>query len=133
MKALTILEPWATLIVEGKKLIETRNWDTDYRGKILIHSSKTQMRDSNYFNYVSCFVDNTDFHRGCIIGEVELYDIIPVTQGLVDVVSKNNYIDLITSEFSTCKYAWLLKNAKIYDKPIPTKGSLGLWDINIEI
>lgn len=133
MKAITILEPWATLIVEGKKTIETRNWDTNYRGKILIHSSKTLMRSSDYYSYVSCFVDSKEFHRGCIIGEVELYDIVPVTKELVEAVSKTNYINLITSEFSTCQYAWLLRNAKIYDKPIPIKGSLGLWEANINL
>lgn len=41
MKVLTIREPWATMIMEGKKTIETRTWTTRYRGSILLHASKT--------------------------------------------------------------------------------------------
>ena len=40
MKALTIKEPWATLIIEGYKEYEFRSWQTKYRGKIYIHATK---------------------------------------------------------------------------------------------
>ena len=39
MKALTIIQPWATLLAAGKKRIETRSWKTNYRGEILIHAA----------------------------------------------------------------------------------------------
>ena len=39
MKALSILQPWASLIAIGAKTIETRNWRTDYRGRLAIHAS----------------------------------------------------------------------------------------------
>ena len=38
MKALTIKEPWATLIIDGYKKYEFRSWKTNYRGKLLIHA-----------------------------------------------------------------------------------------------
>ena len=134
MKALTVLEPWATLIVEGKKIIETRNWDTDYRGKILIHSSKTIMRNEDYVQHLLQFVDKNhlNFNRGCIIGEVDLVDIKPVSLEFLNLVKNTNYIDYITSEWTTCKYVWILDNPKFYDKPIPAKGSLGLWEYKKE-
>ncbi len=40
MKVLSIIEPWATLIKEKKKYIETRTWKTSYRGELYIHASK---------------------------------------------------------------------------------------------
>lgn len=40
MKAITILQPYASLLVAGKKIYETRSWDTPYRGKIAIHAGK---------------------------------------------------------------------------------------------
>lgn len=40
MRCLTLKEPWATLVREGKKTIETRTWRTSYRGPILITTSK---------------------------------------------------------------------------------------------
>lgn len=40
MKAISIRQPWAWLIVNGFKDIENRSWDTKYRGLVLIHASK---------------------------------------------------------------------------------------------
>jgi hypothetical protein len=40
MKAITILQPWASLIACGAKKIETRGWATKYRGEIAIHAGK---------------------------------------------------------------------------------------------
>ena len=39
MKAITIRQPWASLIVHGIKDIENRSWQTNFRGRVLIHSS----------------------------------------------------------------------------------------------
>lgn len=39
MKAISIRQPWAWLIVNGFKDIENRTWDTKYRGPVLIHAS----------------------------------------------------------------------------------------------
>jgi hypothetical protein len=41
MKALSIIQPWATLLAMGAKKIETRSYRTPYRGPLLIHASKT--------------------------------------------------------------------------------------------
>jgi len=41
MKALSVKQPWANLIAAGEKTIETRTWATDYRGELLIVSSKS--------------------------------------------------------------------------------------------
>lgn len=127
MKAITILEPWATLICEGKKTIETRNWDTPYRGKVLIHASKRKMPDEIYEKYlIDNFVEHEP-HPGYIIGEVELIDIIPFKDALGNIIQSNQIINYCTAEFNS-KYAWIFNDAKIYDKPIPAKGSLGLWE-----
>lgn len=40
MKALSINQPWAWLIVNGYKGVENRDWDTRYRGEFLIHAGK---------------------------------------------------------------------------------------------
>jgi hypothetical protein len=39
MKAITVRQPWAWLVVTGKKDIENRTWRTHYRGKLLIHAA----------------------------------------------------------------------------------------------
>ena len=42
MKALTIQQPWASVITMGVKTIETRSWSTKYRGPLAIHAGLTQ-------------------------------------------------------------------------------------------
>lgn len=42
MKALTVWQPWASLVALGKKRIETRSWSTSYRGRLLIHAAKRE-------------------------------------------------------------------------------------------
>ncbi|AQG98669.1 hypothetical protein A9R05_07340 [Burkholderia sp. KK1] len=44
MKALSIRQPWAWLIVNGHKDIENRTWPTKFRGRVLIHASKEMTR-----------------------------------------------------------------------------------------
>ena len=41
MKALTVIQPWASAIAVGTKRIETRSWATKYRGPLLIHAGKS--------------------------------------------------------------------------------------------
>ncbi|APW38997.1 hypothetical protein RD110_18765 [Rhodoferax koreense] len=41
MKALSVRQPWAWLIVNGYKPVENRTWETLYRGPVLMHASKT--------------------------------------------------------------------------------------------
>lgn len=40
MKVLTLTQPWATLVAIGAKKIETRSWQTSYRGPLAIHAAK---------------------------------------------------------------------------------------------
>lgn len=40
MKTISVRQPYATLICSGVKPIENRSWNTDFRGRVLIHASK---------------------------------------------------------------------------------------------
>ncbi len=40
MKALSILQPWAWLVVNGHKDVENRNWRTSFRGRFIVHAGK---------------------------------------------------------------------------------------------
>jgi hypothetical protein len=39
MKALTLWQPWATLVAIGAKKVETRCWSKKYRGELAIHAA----------------------------------------------------------------------------------------------
>lgn len=121
MKALTIKQPWASLIVNNYKTYEFRSWKTNYRGKILIHAGLTMEKDIlNKLDY------NIEYIKGAIIGEAEITDCILIDEkfdkdlrNINNTVYGNNHIG---------NYAWKLENIKKYDKPIYVKGKLGLWN-----
>jgi hypothetical protein len=51
MKAITILEPWASLIACGVKKIETTSWSTQCRGLIATHAAKDQDKKGTVLPY----------------------------------------------------------------------------------
>ena len=76
MKVLTLKQPWATLVAECIKKYEFRSWKTNYRGKILIHTSQKIEKEM-----LSRFKDyNLNCIGGSIIGEAELTDCILVDE-----------------------------------------------------
>ncbi|MBR2708540.1 MAG: ASCH domain-containing protein [Bacilli bacterium] len=125
MKALTIKEPWASLIVQGFKKFEFRSWKTNYRGKVLIHAGLSKENIEKYKDY------NLDISSGEIIGEAYIADCILVDEKLDKSLRKidekvygNNHVGL---------YAFKLENVKKYNKKIKVKGNLGLWNYKNKI
>ena len=126
MKALTIKEPWASLIIEGYKKYEFRSWKTNYRGKILIHAGLNIDKDM-----LERFKDyNLNCSQGAIIGEAELVDCVLVDSKLNQELRKIDPIVYGRSKH-TETYGWKLENVKKYDVPIPCKGTLGLWNFEM--
>lgn len=68
MKVLSLTEPFATLICEKKKRIETRSWKTHYRGELYIHASITKIpKEYKENSSLMNLVKNQSFHFGFII------------------------------------------------------------------
>ena len=124
MKALTIKQPWATLIIAGHKKYEFRTWQTKYRGKILIHAGMSANKEYllEYEEY------NLDYIKGAIIGEATLVDCILVDEEFNQELYKMN--PTIYGNNHVGIYAWKLENVIKYKEPIYTKGQLGLWNYN---
>lgn len=83
MKALSIRQPWAWLIIHGGKDIENRSWSTNYRGRFLVHAAKNMTREEYADGYrlaLECGVTDLprfdELQRGGIVGSVELVDSI---------------------------------------------------------
>jgi len=123
MKALTLKEPWATLVVNGYKTYEFRSWKTNYRGKILIHAGMS--KENKVLPIFEKY--NLDYSCGEIIGEAEIIDCILVDEEFSKKLNKINK-DVYYKDTYIGKYAWVLSNMKKYEKTIPIKGKLGLWN-----
>ena len=122
MKALTLKNPWASLVINGYKEYEFRTWKTNYRGKILIHAGLSLENDqvNKFKNY------NLSYIKGAIIGEAILKDCILVDEKF----NKELYFKnpLVYGNNHIGNYAWKLIKIKKYPEPIYIKGKLGLWN-----
>jgi activating signal cointegrator 1 len=123
MKALTIKEPWASLIINGYKEYEFRSWKTNYRGKILIHAGLSLEKEN-----ATKFKDyNLDYGHGEIIGEAYLDDCVLIDENMNKELLKKDSLVYGASNHSM-KYGFHLTKIKKYKNRIPCKGKLGLWD-----
>lgn len=106
-RALSVKEPWASLIREGKKTIETRTWNTKYRGDVLIVASKRPK----------------SFYAGNALAIAELIDCRPMTD--VDV---SRACCLVYDR----AWSWVLQNVRPI-KPFSVKGQLGLYTVQADL
>lgn len=137
MKAITLWQPWATLIALGEKPYETRSWPTSYRGKIAIHASKKW--DDEIIGYVMDWRvqqimqiyrlrSYADMPLGAIVCIGDLTDCIPTS-----LVPRN---EQRFGDFTPGRFAWKIEHVKTLLNPIEIRGKQGLWDwtppVNLE-
>jgi len=153
MKAITIYQPWASLIAVGAKRFETRSWKTDYRGMIAIHAAKKPFSNGSWldrelhpFANALGLPDIYSFDAlplGAVIATAELVGIWEIGAGR-DVCTGSKSADFKKngqryeiSRLEECFgdwtpgwYAWELANVMPEDEPIPARGQQGLWEWN---
>ena len=71
MKCLSVSQPYADLIISGKKTIELRTWNTKFRGEFLVHAPIKIKEDV----CERLGIDKSNLMTGVIIGKVEIYDV----------------------------------------------------------
>ena len=131
MKCLTIRQPFASMVVFGAKVYETRTWPTDYRGPLLIHAAGTV--DAQAMGQIDVlgmptilvnadFRDQRDFPRAAIIGIVT----VEGCERASDVYKKISFCESAWGNYGPGFFAWKLANPRPID-PIRCGGHLGLW------
>jgi hypothetical protein len=136
MKCLSLMHPWAALVLLGAKRYETRDWQTPYRGPLAIHASRkfpeiarslclqepfrSVLRDGG-------FKQSADLRGGVILGTVELTDCQPVREVLAQLPS--DALELAFGDFRAGRWAWQLARPVFFSKPLPYLGRLGLFDV----
>lgn len=140
MKAITVKQPWASLIVEGIKDIENRTWKTNFRGRVLIHAGMARQRSMQLLLTTEQLIEKgkrldmykTDFDvsfpKGVIIGSVEIVGCV-INHPSIWAEKSNEFM----LQRGKPIYNWVLANPIKFDKPIPCKGKLSFWDYNGEL
>ena len=134
MKALTLTQPWASLVILGGKRWETRGWSTAYRGPLAIHAAKGWTRDDIEFA-VDLQVRGIlpvdpespawalqPMPRGAVLGTVELLSVHRSEQ------MHPSPLEAELGDYSPGRWVWVLANPMPFPEPIPARGALGLWE-----
>jgi len=117
MKALSLKQPYAELILQGKKTIELRTWNTKFRGAFLIHASKTpDMKAMKQFGF-------TNLSCGYIVGKATLVNVKKYATEQEH--QKDKHLHVASSTWGT--YGFILKNPKRIS-PVPARGNLNFWE-----
>lgn len=128
MKALTLTQPWASLVALGLKRIETRPWQTRYRGQLAIHAAKGFPAQARRFadeeRFRGRLPERLPF--GAILCTVDLVGCHPtslIAPGLVG-------LEPLYGDYTAGRWAWLFKpdSLRVLETPVPAKGALGLWE-----
>lgn len=115
MKALSVQQPWAQLLLNGDKTIEVRSWKTPHRGPLLICASAAPK--AVFFKVQDD--PALQLYAGTMIGIVDLVDCRPMVEA-DDEASFGNY--------SPGAFAWVIKPV-CFVRPDPLKGALSLFNV----
>lgn len=118
MRALSIRQPWAWLVVNGHKNVENRTWATRFRGRIYVHAGQRIVPDDypEQRAYVgeSGIVIPAELARGAIVGEVTI----------------TGCLDFSDSPWFCGPYGFTLAEPVAYENPVPYRGQLGFFPVD---
>jgi activating signal cointegrator 1 len=120
--ALSIRQPWTSLILLGLKSVEIRSWPTSYRGPLFLHAAKTL--DEHALKRFRL----SDIPTGCLIGVVDLMNVEPFTPATWRKLAPEH---LDTGPFTPGLYAWHLANPRPLRRPVPWRGDRSLFEIEV--
>lgn len=134
-RALSLWQPWASLIAQGIKTFETRSWGTEYRGPILVHAAKrwTSAERKAWVDMAEDFEGR--FPRlegralpplGVVVAAAELADCFRFRsdEQQLDRVPANDHL---TGDTSCGRWGWRLEHVRALACPVALRGMQGLW------
>jgi len=151
MKALTLTQPWATLVALGEKRIETRGWSTKYRGEIAIHAAKNFPLEAREICREKPFLPvltkaGLDLYDQFPLGKVIAVAVLVNVQKIQHAPEKHigyqweglggtKYEFPLTPQerafgnHTPGRYAWMFDRVTVVlPSPVPARGALSLWN-----
>lgn len=143
MKCIPLWQPWGSLWLSGAKLHETRHWHirqqwSDWKpgDRAAVHATKKFVKDfdSEMASILRRQFGATwfrDLPTGALIGTIAVtaceHTETVYAPGSCHTVTEREYVDYLCGDFSEGRYAWRGDAPVLFPKPIPWKGSQGLF------
>ena len=125
MKALSFRQPWAELILQGRKTMDLRTYNTHHRGPLAIHASRTVERDACQEHGL----DPDGLATGGIVGLVDVADVVLLTR---DEYEARQDEHLAGRDFREGMYGWLLSSPQRLRRIVPARGRMSLFNVSLE-
>ena len=122
MKAISIRQPWAELILQRRKTIELRTWETKIRGRIAIHAGKkVEQAACDHHG-----LDPAILARGALVGYVDIVEVIHFDEEMWEELRDQH---LAQDGFPGDLVGWRLASPERLPKPLPVKGRMRFFDV----
>jgi hypothetical protein len=151
VKALSLWQPWATLLVNGWKGTETRSWGTPDRGWIAIAATATlppegrralkqTMFQAALYHCVSSVgigrraeVLPGDLPYGAILGIAKIGGCRTMTAGRIAERRECEPMEHAFGDYRPGRFEWHIERAHVFIEPIPCRGGQKLWNVKGEL
>ncbi|MDF5718208.1 MAG: hypothetical protein PUP93_31160 [Rhizonema sp. NSF051] len=138
MYAITLWEPWATLLAKGIKEVETRSWHPHKNMKlpqtILIHAASRPVKHSElYALYKELELippDRESFSRSAIIGAIDFENYFLMTE---EIIAQTSRFEKACGLWLPGRWGWNCSNPILFDEPIPCKGQQLFCQPDVEV
>lgn len=136
LRALTLTQPWASLMALQRKTIETRSWKTDHRGELVIHAAKgfpkwaREICEEEPFRSALCGLraDDLPLSRGlCVVKVLACIRTTELHKVEAVLGQKPSVNEIEFGDYSEGRYAWVTEFVRLLQHDEPVKGELGLW------
>lgn len=144
MKALSLYQPWATLVAIGAKQIETRSWGTSHRGWLAIHATRSFDRSDRarcarepFASALQAagFASDAGLPTGAIVAVAHLHRVGRIGRRPDGAVTLEGFDlpisgdELAFGDYTPGRYGWSLTSLRRLPHPVVCRGHQGLWDV----
>ncbi len=135
MKAVTVQQPWAQLLILGAQRYHLRSWQTQHRGPLLVHAGRRLITTRCKWPPLEPWRALLKRHglaapewlpRGALLGSVTVEDCLPLEQLLY---ADPEAVEPALGLYPPGLWAWKLRSPCPFAKPIPCRGALGIFDV----
>ena len=128
MKAISLWQPWASMMQMGAKRNETRSWATGHRGDLAICSSKRKPSREEVGDDL-IYMEAMTFPYGFVLCVVELCEMIPTEHFHGATPLKISRGEAELGNYEPGRFAWVTKNLRVLKEPVPVIGRQGIWKL----
>lgn len=132
MKAITLWQPWASLMAYGRKLNETRSWPTRHRGELAICAAKRRPTLADCGDRAT-LEQALEAPYGCVVCVVRVVECVPTRMFGPDGSRRLSDEEFELGNYALGRFAWVTEDCRRLARPVPVVGRQGLFELPPEV